>query len=62
MPIKNVHDAGPPIEDPIEVRARELLAQMRMRSNQQGCRELSLAITSLEQAILWLKVANGSAE
>ena len=65
MPLLNMNDMlAEGVElptDPDERRIRLLLGDMRQRAQHKPSRELSLALTSLEQALLWLKVANGSA-
>lgn len=45
--------------DPIDSRLRGALFSMRERSKVVPSRELSIAITNTEQAIMWLGVSNG---
>ncbi len=60
MPIKTLFTTLLRVDDKLEREARALLDDMRDRSVAEPSRELSLAITNLEQSILWLKVANRS--
>lgn len=61
MPIKSAADISY-IESAAESRLRHALGDMRREAAVNPSRELSLAITSLEQSILWLLASQGSVE